>query len=110
LNPNPAGLEDLGAELDGAPPVPPRPARRPGVPGGPAKRPPAGVKPPGGPSVFTKKKTENLVHPGVDASGKGLTLLAAAQEIETLPEFGDYKIVSMRENPDGSFSATVQLK
>lgn len=104
------GLDDIGP-TPGGPPVGPGAKKppfggpksvipgRPGVPGG------------GGPGLpaFTHN-TEVAQHPGVDDKGARISLLAAAQDLEADPDFADYEVIGMIENPDGSYSAKLKKK
>lgn len=102
------GVESVPAPggLPGGPGAKPAVPRRPGVPTG---RGPAGMRP-GAPTTFSKRQTEIVTHAGVNDSGQALTLLEAANALESDPEWGDYKIVGMTENRDGSFSAKLRLR
>jgi hypothetical protein len=111
----PAGLTD--ETLGDAPAMPGGPGmggpgrgapKPPAVPG--RKRPPAGVRAPGGPSVFTNRKTEVVTHPGRDAKGGRISIVAAARELEAQTEFKNYEVISMTTNPDGTFSAKLRAK
>lgn len=114
----------LPPDLDGAPPMPgdvgPTPGKPP-MPGGispggppmPPRRPgmPTGKRPiQTSPSVFTKRRTEIVTHAGIDDTGSALTLLEAANALESDGEWSEYKIVGMTENADGSFSAKLRLR
>jgi hypothetical protein len=108
--PLPPGLDDgplppdVGPTPGKAPAGPPMPPKRPGVPSGGAPR-------PGVPNAFSKRRTEIVRHAGVDEkTGNSLTLLEAANALESDPEWGEYKIVGMTENSDGSFSAKLRLR
>jgi hypothetical protein len=93
----PAGA---GAPPGAIPPVPQGPR-------GPSKRP----RPGGAPlNAFTHRRTEVATHPGVDAEGNRITLLAAATELEKDPELQEYEVVGMVENRDGTYSAKLKLK
>lgn len=100
----PPGLEDIGPTpgkpAPGAPPMPSpgMDKRKPGVPGVPG----------GGLPAFTNYQV--ATHPGVDASGKRISLVAAANAMETDPDFEEYEVVGMTENADGTFSAKLKLK
>lgn len=101
VGPTPGGPPGAGLPPAGGPP---RPPARPGVPSG--KRPL-----PTGPSAFSKRRTEIVRHAGVDEkTGDPVSLLEAANALETDAEWSDYKIVGMTENQDGSFSAKLRLR
>lgn len=91
----------------GAGPVPPKggpkPPHRPGVPSG-------GAPKPGVPSAFAKRRTEIVSHSGRHENGASMTLLEAANQLQSDPEWSDYEVVGMTENADGSFSAKLRLR
>ncbi len=109
----PGGLEDM-AEVGPTPgsggpkppmggPKPPMPSkgmdrRKPGLPGAPG----------GGLPAFTNFQVAS--HPGVDDKGEKISLTAAATALEADPDFENYEVIGMTENPDGSFSAKLKLK
>jgi hypothetical protein len=112
-----AGLEDIPGPPPGGPGAGPKPPaagpKVPGAPGGrgmPGGKPQRPVRPPSGVPVFTKNQSEVITHPGVDAEGNKITLVAAAAAIEADEEWADYEVAGMTENHDGTFSAKLKLK
>jgi len=111
----PAGLDDLPGDGPGAdgPPAPPLPGGakpKPGMPAGPKSVVPGrpGVPGGGGPGLPTFTNVEVATHPGVDETGARISLLAAAQSLESDPDFAEYEVVGMVENADGSYSAKLK--
>jgi hypothetical protein len=113
------GLDDVPGLGDDAP-APPLPGgAKPAGPGG--KKPPfggpksvvpgrPGIPSGGGPGLPTFTNVEVATHPGVDEKGARISLLAAAQSLESDPDFSDYEVVGMIENADGSYSAKLKKK
>lgn len=103
--PDEAGLGDGPPGLPKGPPVPrgprapgarPRPGR-PGVPGG-------------GPGIQPFTHVEVAEHPGTNEKGERISLVAAAADLESDPEFAEYEVVGMVENSDGTYSAKLKKK
>jgi hypothetical protein len=83
---------------------------KPGLPGpGPdGRKRPAPPMPGGGLPAFTNYQVAK--HPGVNAKGARITLVAAAAELENDEEFAAYEVVGMTENADGTYSAKLKLR
>lgn len=99
IGPVPGGPELEG--LDG-----PKPPKAAPVPGGKKKRP--GLAP-GGVSTFTHRRTFVATHEGVDENGERISMVAAAAQLESDPQFENYEVVGIKEE-DGKYVAKLELR
>ncbi len=107
------GLEDVGPIPGGGAPSPGGPPSGPVGPSRPSM--PGKKKGPGGPAgggapISPFSNVQVATHPGVNASGQKITMLAAGQALTSDPEFKDMEIVGITQNRDGSYSAKLQRK
>jgi hypothetical protein len=103
--------DDLGAELGDVGPVPG---------GGPVPSVPTGPKPakgldkrkPGAPgiSTFTHREFEYATHPGVDAEGNKISIIAAAMELANSDELKAFEVEALKADTDGKYVAKLKRK